>query len=252
MNKFMYIVSVVLLFACMLTACTNGELNINEDQVQANQEESKQDHVVSFMDVEVAREQLKTAIWGSIGWSMWHPNESEYIYAAFGYHLIRYNISNNEIDRAIAFKQSSQHFIDHNLQFSLNGKQGLLADTYLIDFENMKISLLSEAEIRNEIEKIEFDGDNHNLDALAYSIEYKAEENQFIVSADQETSGREIVSLRGAELNGDRPFVGIRSKVVGTLIPHDQDGFGLGYYKFVLIDVEKDEIIQEYPINMNS
>lgn len=250
MKKFACVMSAVLLFAIMLTACTNEAQTVNHELDLKNNDESKQAAALYFIDVEMAKEQLKPAIWGSHGWQIWHPNKSDYIYASFGRHLLRYNISNNDIDRAITLQFESQNFIDQKLQLSSDGKHGLVADTYFIDFENKDVSLLSEADTMAKRDNIAFDGDNHNLDVLAYSIEHKAVENQFIASKDQETPGHEMTSLRGADLNGERSFVGIDAKIVGSLIPNGGDGLELGYYKFVLIDVEKDEIIQECPINI--
>lgn len=258
MKKIVYIVGVVLLLACICSACDNKVHRENN-----NSDLDMQNDAPYFLDVETAKEELKSAIWGSQGWNIFFPNESNYIYAVFGSYMLRYNILSNEIDKAMILENTATDFLSQKLQFSLDGKYGTFSyvwnenhqhqsgNIYLIDFENSEITLLSDSEGNFKIENMVFDGDNHNLDILNYSIEYKSEEDQYIAYIkNHQSSGYEISALQGASLNGERPFVGIDSKTIGSLIPISGDGFNLGYYKFVLIDIEKDEIIQEYPINI--
>ena len=54
-----------------------------------------------FTEVQTVREELDFAIWGSQGWRIYFPSKSTYIYAGFDRYLLRYNISDNEIYRAV-------------------------------------------------------------------------------------------------------------------------------------------------------
>lgn len=259
MKKVLCIFSIIA-FALTLASCTNAKTRGN-DSIKWQSDTEK----LVFTDVEVTREELQSSIWGSHGWRI-YPSEN-YIYAGHGKFLLRYNIANNEIDKALRLDNNISDIILH---FSSTGKHAIgfslsyPKNIYLLDFEEQNTSFLADSEndfaiemlpleIRAEFNKgnFFFEANNYNLSVLEYNINYNAEQDRYLAySRDGLSYLHEITALKGASLNSEYPFVGIDGKTIGSLVPASEDeGMYLGYYKFVLIDIEKDEIIQECPIN---
>lgn len=269
----------MLLSVLIISSCGNST-NTGNDFLKTsnlnNKDADMETGAPKFIDVQTAREELKSAMWGSQGWRIYFPNQSTYIYAGFGRYLLRYNISDNKIDRAVKSGDTLSSFYDINWSFTLDGKYAIFADLwnenyqyqprniYLLNFENREIRFLaySESDFKIEnipenirvgfnIENIFLDGNHDNLDVLNCTIEHNFEEDKYIAyTRGNNSSGYEVTALRGASLNCERPFVGIDAKRVGSIVPINGNGLNLGYYKFVLIDIEKNKIVQECPINI--
>ncbi|MDR5658369.1 hypothetical protein RH915_02590 [Serpentinicella sp. ANB-PHB4] len=250
----------ILLFSLVLQGCSGKVNNTNE---VSN---------LDFVNIQSAREELKTVIWGSQGWITYFQDQSNYIYAGHGSHLLRYNIKDNKIDRAIKLHESFGGIHDTNLRFTLDGEYAIigisnqdqkgLTNINFLNFENKTNTFLANEENNFKIEDVPeevrskfnteniFHKNNDNHDVLKFKIVYNSEESTYFVhTLDNASSSYELNTLRGAYFNAEPHFVGIDDKTIGTLLPTDDDGLNLGYYKFVLIDIEKDEIIQEYAIN---
>jgi hypothetical protein len=251
---------------CLFSSC--GNKNKDDERYDINTQ-----NVGEFVDVAYAKEKLEPAIWGSQGYSIYYQKQSPYIYAAFGEYMLRYNISENEIDRAIQYKDG---FIDSSFNVTEDGRVAVLINLwnetqqyepqniYLLNFnkseavyladskDNFEMEMIPE-DIRNDfnIESI-FNGSNHdnNLEIVNYNIEYDAKDNRYIAYVRYNNLlSHEITVLKGLLFSDE--LVGIDSKTIFTLIPTNKEENGLlGYYKFVLIDVEQDKIIQECPINI--
>lgn len=268
MKKKLCIACVIL---TMLTACVFSSCRDKNKGNESN--DTNTQNAAAFIEVDQAKEKLESAIWGSQGWSIYYQNQSPYIYAVSGEYMLRYNVSENEIDRAIEYKDG---FIDSSFNFTVDGRFAVLTkiwsekqqyeprNIYLLNFEKSEVVYLADSkdnfkmemipeDIRSDfnIESIFKDSYDGNLEILKYNIEYDSKDNRYIAYVrDNNLLLHEVTALKEMIFNGEQSFVGIDSKTIGTLVPTNGESTYLGYYKFVLIDVEQNKILQECPINI--
>ncbi|TCT15716.1 hypothetical protein EDC18_103428 [Natranaerovirga pectinivora] len=225
----------------------------------------------SFVDVYTAKEELKSTLYGAIGWSVAYPVDS-YMYSNYGNYLLRYNINTNRIDKVLVYEDS---FWDAGLNISKSGNYAILfktnyRDIYsnvssicIIDFINEEVNYLALSEkqfnvedipedIRNEFELESILTSNlyiRRFDNLKYEIKFESDKERgrfFLYEGEEKLHELTVLEGRGVV---DYTYVWIDEKTIGVLMPIDDDVFELGYYKFAIVDVIEDRIIQEYPIN---
>lgn len=268
----------VLSIIVLLSSCGMEQMNDESStDIPADSDHTNVGRVADaeFKETEVVKEKLKSAIYGSHGWSIWSSNPA-YIYAEFGTYMLRYNVSDNVIDRAVILKneETAKEFIWH---LAPDGRNAIIAniregnmyynpprDIQLLDFENSKVTFLAHSgeelkieslpdNLRSEfdVEKLKWKRNNGNLDLLNYTLasEYDTSVGSALFAKDTNLEKHEIATLRNSLINNEIPCVGIDGETIGSLIPMNADVSKLGYYKFVLIDITSDKIIQECPIN---
>ena len=259
-------VIITVITTAMCVGCTTGQ---SEEQSPAADIED----TPVFIDVETAASELRAAYWGSHGWTIQLPEYSDCLFAEFGYHLLRYNIAENTIESAVKwtdhqglaamwrFSPDGNYAISYKVNHS-DGSQ--VSKTFLIDFLNKEISYIS-----NTLDSINADEmlpsafqDGLNLKTWTgnntreldnYTLVYEWREDGLgygLYAYDEMMQKREIALIRDSLLANDLPYVIVDGELICSMIPMDHDSRAyLGYYKFVLIDVESGSMIQEYPIN---
>jgi len=194
----------------------------------------------TFLSLEEGLEAIKPLIWGSDGW--WVDAKGDYIFAHFWRHILRYDARTNRIDKIIdlgyapqywyygvSFSPIGQYCVAQAQEFDGRGQTGRL----LIDLKN---------EIVTETVREHYP---HSTQSAPCEVEtrYMEDGHRWFVN------DKEITALR--------PYAGMIAEViamdesrVGALLPIDGAGGYLGYYKFAVIDLAQDEIIQECPMNV--
>ncbi len=265
-KRHVIVLVISLLFVSLsFSACKNGNIK--------NSEEVKSEVIMpKFYEINQVREDLKSAKWGSQGWEIYSSEKPLYLYAVFGRYMLRYNISENKMDRAIEYENG---FSDSIFNLSSDGKYVIVSklfdntenaqlnNTFLIDFESNEIKYWEDLKegfdfeeipeaIRDEFEvaKINEYTKLANSEILKYSIDYDATSGSYFARSKEDLAKViEITVLKNKIFEGERTFIYINSNTIGTLIPSNDNAIDLGYYKFVLIDIEKDKVIQESLIN---
>ncbi|TCK98441.1 hypothetical protein EDC19_0861 [Natranaerovirga hydrolytica] len=254
MKNFLIYITLILL-SISLVSCDNVDkgdyLNVNKPV---------------FLKIEDAKQELQGAVFGSHGWSIVYPVES-YIDARFGSYWLRYDINTNKIDRALKFEDGFWDTItnlsksgNYAIKSTLYDEENEPANIFFIDFKNEEVVFLAYAveefkiedipeDIRSEFELENIFTSNINepyFERVEYDIQYIFESSSFIVYEGEEILHElTVLEDQGILMNN---FVWIDEKTIGVLMPIE-NGFDLGYYKFALIDIIEDRIIQECPIN---
>ena len=230
-----------------------------------------------FVEKNDANEELKTLVYGSHGWVFQHPVESSYVYAQTGYYWIRYNISENSVDKVVDISGMG---LGHAATFSANGKHAIVYNNsnlynfsphniYFVDFEKNEVLFLAEepndlnvnqlpSECREGFDT-SFLGWNitQNLPELDYDIisEYSETEGLLWYSVDSAGKKQELPELR-SNLNvavgiDSLPFVAVSSDTIISIAPIDNNPearINIGFSKFVMRNLSTNRILQECPI----
>jgi len=193
-----------------------------------------------FLAPGTGREALKPLIWGSEGW--WLDTQGDYIFAHFFRYLLRYDAKTNEIDKFIDLGDAPQSW--------------WYASTHSPDGQ----SCVAQAQ--------EFDGPGHTgrvLIDLKNETSKPTEQAHFPHSTQSSPAQVEARLLEhgygwflnDVEIKALRPYAGTIAEVIamdgnraGALVPVSGEANGyLGYYKFAVIDLAQDRIVQECPMN---
>lgn len=231
-----------------------------------------------FMDIQAAKAELRPTYWGSEGWFIVLPSQSAYLYASLYPYMIRYDLSANTIDRAVKWVSPSDDYLEIKWRFTPDGIYALVCNTldknytynpkdiFFLDFNDGKIlysaSSLDDlhpdklpANLRDgfDIETLQWNDDNsYNVENLNFTlaVEYNPNTGSFLYAYDKSGQKHEITILRNSLVSNELPYVVVDSETIGSIVPKDEESSAfLGYYRFVLIDVANNKIIQECPIN---
>lgn len=224
-----------------------------------------------FMDVEEGKTALKPLVFGSIGWSLYH--RQNFLFAVFGSYVLRYNISENTIDRVVDLGQSYNNW-PFGVSVSSNGRYSIsysfdfhgepARNFFLIDFETKTAQLICDLYSKEKVEIIKNDkipdeikdefGDlwlNPLMPDTGCSIvEGGLDENSgkiHYLFHNKSGNITEITSLQN--LNGGGGYCILDEDRIGAIMTTETDSYELGYYKIVIIDVDEDKIVQEYVLN---
>ncbi|MDR1629224.1 MAG: hypothetical protein LBS36_03290 [Oscillospiraceae bacterium] len=217
-----------------------------------------------FADTAAAREEMKSAIFGSRGWVMLFANES-YAYATYGEYgeyIFRYNIRQNTIDRALDvsglqrfsmeampmyyFTPDGRHLVFRNQNNWILGKPATkrlrlpFAATYIyeIDFEESRISLLTK------------DHENWVVpEEYAYPPRF---ESAYRYDYPSFYKGSELLQLTAFDVErvDSESMAAIKDGVFAVMLrPSDEIAGNLGYYSFAVIDVANDALLSVCAVN---
>ena len=195
----------------------------------------------TFLPPGTGTEALKPLIWGSEGW--WLDTQGDYIFAHFFRYLLRYDIKTNKIDKIIdlgdapqswwyasTYSPDGQTCVVQAQNFDGPGETGRL----LIDLKNETVT---------ETEQEHF---SHSTQTNPRQVEPRLLEHGY------------GWFINDVEIKALRPYAATITEViaidenrVGALMPVSDEANGyLGYYKFAVIDLAQDKIIQECPMNV--
>jgi len=271
----------VLMLILLISACA-----VADDAPPTLQQSETPDYESPvFIDTQTAAYELQSAYYGSLGWLIALPDNSEYMFAEFNGYLLRYNIADNIVDNAV--KMSASYGCEALWSLTADGLNMLVYQVmasqgtrkggiYLIDFANGTITQLADTAdnfslnclppaLRDgfNVDRLIWDNnsnsrgismDNPVAELDGHTIEYARtpDGSEFSLHAhDRSGNTREFPDLRYASVNNVACVV-VDDTTIASLIPIDLDFVrraDLGYYKFVVIDIESGVILQEYPIN---
>lgn len=198
-----------------------------------------------FIDVTEAIEILKARPVGTEPWDIKYSSE-DYIYATYDFgveFIFRYNIKENIIDRALDLRSLHKaNFTTHtSFKFLSNGfyayfTTGNLGTTfpnvYKADFANQKVVLL--AETADNFWRQSFGEEYYDIE------EYGNLAGKYLSRLDENLKLPKLCDWSTvAQIDDDKFFV---------IMPKELLSPGDGYYsfKFVIIDLYHNEVIQEY------
>lgn len=221
-----------------------------------------------FAEPETACEEIKDAVFGSSGWHIIFANES-FMYAVYNEYapyIIRYNIEENEVDRALDVKGLQRFWPDVMAlaYFTPDGRYLIFRNDinwmngdplmekmrfpfpamyiYEIDFEESRVDLLSDSwdgwsvpEGYNYIKQIE---SRYRLDinSLGFYGFYEGE-NEIRLSV-----------LEGYWFDSDACVV-INEDTFAIMLRPQSDGLDLGYYSFAVVNVTEDKLLGRCAVN---
>ena len=181
---------------------------------------------------------LKPLIWGSEGWGI--DTQSDYIFAHFWRYVVRYDIKKNQIDKIIDLGKAPESWY-YNVTFAPDG-QSCVAQAHEFDGPGQTGRVL--IDLKNETYVSTKQEHFPALLGSLYQIEYQYGMGWFI-------NGAEIKVLRPyAEQSGTAVAIAMDENRVGAILPSDAGWDALGYYKFAVIDLNQDKIVQECPMNV--
>jgi hypothetical protein len=227
----------------------------------------------SFINIQTAAIELRSAYWGSHGWAIGLPEHSDYMFAIFGSYLLRYNIAGNTIDKVV--KRTCPPGFEPSWRLSTDGRYALSYQspfpdgtgsgpvallkfdgggvTHVSDTTDMFSTELLPQHIRDAFNFSTWGWDGvkpRALDNYTLVYEYVEGVGNCLYAYDGSGQKREIPELRNSLLSSELPYVVVDGKTICTLIPMDYNSRAyLGYYKFALIDLESGKVIRECPIN---
>lgn len=200
------------------------------------------------MERSKAEKDIENFVFGSSGWNL--ISRGDFLFAAYSNYVLRYDIKKNQIDKFIYLGDSS----DYPLGVSVSS-DGRYLISYNFDFDNEKSSfnyfltditdetteLISAEYNDSETESIQ-----ENLD-LPDEIKAELKDLRFDVP---EKSGEDVDWAKITVI--EKPTEGwtvIDDNILGIIMPTvSENQLKLGYYKIVVIDYNKDKIINECPL----
>ncbi|MCL2300197.1 MAG: M56 family metallopeptidase, partial [Firmicutes bacterium] len=195
----------------------------------------------TFLSVEQGREALKHLIWGSDGW--WLDTQGDYIFAHFWRYIVRYDIKTNRIDKIIDLGDAPQYWW-YASTYSPDGRY-CVAQAQEFDGPGHTGKVL--IDLKNEtVKSTEQEHFPHSFDSNPYQVESRLLEHGY------------GWFLNDVEIKALRPYASTITEIipldnnrVGALMPVSADASGyLGYYKFAVIDLAQDKIVQECIMNV--
>ena len=262
----------MLIFSCLLLGLIVFGviiLTTSSSEVLKRMEVDEKYHP-QFVDIDEGNQVLEPLVFGSIGWSV--SGTVNFLFAIHGNYVVRYNIKENKVDRIVDLGESYKGW-PHTISCSKNGTYcishnsdfygDLSRNYFLIDMEKKTTKLILDiydekiisevikemipkgvqSEVNEELLKFNMTVSNPCCDLVAWGM-------TGVKFANKNGESKVLNCLNYySDLGGYYIF---NEKKMGALIPSsdNQEDFGLlGYYKFVVIDVVNDKIIQEYVLN---
>lgn len=239
----LFILCFILICAFSLTACNEKNGNAIERETTTSKKESVD---AKFLSINAGKEALKDLHYMMFSWNI--ESRGDYILASNYDHpyILRYNIVNNSIDKIIELNDE-QSGVYYSSSLSEDGEKCIAViselstqkkiQKILIDFKENSAIITNENEYKFDVDKDEM-------------VKFNEEKNKFVfINSNGES--KEIKCLNS--FNGFLgSFVGstvIDESRIAVILPTKDKQGKLGYYKFAIIDIEKDEFIQECAIN---
>ena len=192
-----------------------------------------------FLSPDTGREALKPLIWGSDGW--WIDAQGDYIFAHFFRYIVRYDTKKNRIDKLIDLGEAPQYWW-YAATYSPDG-QSCVAQAREFDGPGQTGKVLIDLK-KETVKPTEQEHYPHGMDSKPYQVDYQYDNGWFINKA-------EIKAMRpytGA--NGTAVAIAMDRNRVGAILPSEAGWDALGYYKFAVVDLKQDKIVQECPMNV--
>ncbi len=187
-----------------------------------------------FLSINHGKEVLKDVICVNSAWNLVSRGNCVFAWSYDHPYILRYNIMDNSIDKIvnISDKESEVTSGYYYCTFSDDGKtsvseiKGWDSDTtlarFFIDFESEEVMVT--------------DGDLYAHQKGDLAVDVKISEMDCL----KDYVGFEEIYVDTAVIDKNR---------IAAILPPDKDFGKMGYYKFAIIDVENDKIIQECKIN---
>lgn len=200
----------------------------------------------TFMDIESGKSAIKTLIYGSVGWDLRY--RAPFLFAVQGRYILRYDIDKNEIDRIVDLRESYNGW-PFQTSFSSNGRYCIeysfdfnndepAHNYFIIDFERKTADLITDIYNKNFVPKLSDDIKGEMQD-LRFNVNEPAVFHSY--------NGNEITALKDLGLGC---YINVDENRIGAIMPISSELSGeLGYYKFSIIDIRKNEIVHEYMLN---
>jgi len=218
-------ISLVLVLTLSLAACNK---KIGEKPAAASPASSKAGILppitAAFLSAEEGREALKPLVFGSISWVIY--GRGNYLFAHYySNYIVRYNIAANQIDKIVYLDKGPEYFY-YSPTFSPDG--------------NFCVAQAREFDGPGETGRIFIDFEQETA--------IPTQQEQYLHS-DNRSEGVTILGDAYHLYPGE--FILLDENRMGAILRSaDETKSGmLGYYRFVIIDIKKDKILQECRMN---
>jgi len=194
-----------------------------------------------FLSLDTGREALKPLIFGSDGWRI--DAQGSYIIAYFSRYILRYDVKTNTIDKIINLGEAPQYWY-YAATFSPNG-QSCVAEARELDGTGHTGKAL--IDFKNETSKpTGQEHFPHSTQSRPCNVERRLMEHGYgLLINDVEIKALQPYAVLNAEV------IVMDESRIGALLPVSENASGyLGYYKFAVIDLAQDKIVQECPMNV--
>jgi len=254
MKHYMRFLALLLAAVLLLTCAACGGGPVEDDPPTESGTIVQRDQIPPltpvFLSPEIGLEALKPMIYGSIGWGI--DAQGDYIFAYHHHYryVLRYDVKANQIDKIIDLGEAPEYWY-YGVTFSPDGQRCI---TQAHEFDGpghtgkVLIDLANETVVPTEQEHFP-----HSTDGKPYKVERDVLPDGmmgwfFGVEGAEKTT----------EIKALRPYasmivevIAIDENRVGALLPVSGEASGyLGYYKFAVIDLARDKIVQECPMNV--
>jgi hypothetical protein len=201
----------------------------------------------TFLSPNMGLEALKPLIYGSDGWGI--DAQGDYIFAHFWRYVLRYDAKTNKIDKIIDLGEAPEYWY-YAATFSPDG-QSCVAQASEFDgpgrTHKMLIDLKNETAVPTEQEFFP-----HSIERNLNSVRLRGfgdEDSWWLGDAEDNPISGPIKALQPYATMAAQTII-IDKNRVGAILPSDAGWDALGYYKFAVIDLAQDRIVQECPMNV--
>jgi len=230
MKKILCILLVFATVICILASC-------------AGKTEPETNALVNtaFLEKEDAVSAWNTLDFNLVGWTL--DTQDDFLFAVFKRYVVRYNAKTNEIDAVVDLGDAPRlwYYVatfssDGNLCVAQAKDLGDAGETgkVLIDFT------------KKTAEPTEQEHYPHGADDKNYGLSFGSNEQRYDFHYSND-SVKEIKALKPYPYSSGR-FIAMDEKRIGALLPLSKTEAASdvsGYYRFIVIDIEKDKIVQE-------
>ncbi|MCL2508084.1 MAG: hypothetical protein FWF05_02775 [Oscillospiraceae bacterium] len=230
--------SILLIAVCLLLSACGSEIDAEKARLTAE-----------FLTLDNGLEALKTLFWGAHGWHLY--SSGDYLFAAYGDYLVRYDITENRVDSVVKYAQPEYWWCSTSI--SPDGETVIAKAGNHPDYDDWTNQVF--IDFKQETCKSvpdDFELPETANPHLLYRLEKEFNgENLFfkLYASDEDIVGKEIRSVPQYTVSISE-CVPIDGSRLGIIMGSSEEANGyLGYDKFAVIDIARDEIIQECMIN---
>lgn len=266
--KYYKFVLTAICLCVFLTACNvpHQKEQVSSSSVPDNvSEHLDESFYPSLIDYESSKDRLKDLTFGSIGWTLRH--RKDYLFAVYGKYILRYNIRDNKIDKMVelgksynnwpfgtSFSSDGDYCIAYSFDFSGEDSRNYFLIDFIADKTWLICGRVNEFDLNKVPESVrdEISGNSFSRpkEQTNYSITRKqTDENKAEYYFRNEHGEIKIINSL-SPLGHGGAYTIVDKNRIGAIMPQNpEEEWALGYYKFVVIDVSQDKIVQDYMIN---
>ena len=222
---------VLTLILSMFSACTGNTESLDNSPTVSEQ------YTPRFFEIDAGKLAIRDLVFVAEGWALrYRPN---YLFAMLSNFVVRYNITENRVDRIVELGELPEgyYFV---MSFSQDGRYSIVFLAPIPGWEN----------VGDHKNYFLMDFDEEQVTLISTTFDSVQTEN---LPGEVESRSNHIVFVANeARPAGITDALIMSSGQIGAIMPADSEmELELGFYKFVIIDADTGEIIQEYALNVD-